>query len=100
MVDDASRLRVVNKLPGVVEDPRAAHLAHAALRTDRGTSFLLWNKPFTIISGAIHYFRVPEDYWEDRLRKLRYLGANTVETCKTKKTTLGLLGSVSSSHRT
>ena len=63
------------------KEDAAQHLAHAALRTDRGSSFLLWGKPLTIISGAVHYFRVPEEYWEDRLRKLRYLGANTVETC-------------------
>lgn len=60
------------------------HAAHAALKTDSGPSFRLWNREFTIISGTLHYFRVPEDYWEDRLRKLRHLGANTVETCETR----------------
>ena len=43
-------------------------------------TFLLDGKPFRILSGAIHYFRVPEAYWEDRLRKLRACGFNTVET--------------------
>ena len=42
--------------------------------------FLLDGKPFTIISGAIHYFRVVPEYWEDRLKKLRACGFNTVET--------------------
>ena len=42
--------------------------------------FLLDGKPFTVISGAIHYFRVVPDYWEDRLKKLRACGFNTVET--------------------
>ena len=42
--------------------------------------FLLNDKPFRIISGAIHYFRVHPAYWRDRLRKLRAVGANTVET--------------------
>lgn len=45
-----------------------------------GKDFLLDGKPFQIISGSIHYFRVPPAYWEDRLVKLRAMGANTVET--------------------
>lgn len=42
--------------------------------------FKLDGKPFRIIAGAIHYFRVPEDYWYDRLLKLKACGFNTVET--------------------
>lgn len=42
--------------------------------------FLLDGKPFQIISGAMHYFRVPREYWRDRLLKLRACGFNTVET--------------------
>ncbi len=42
--------------------------------------FYLDGKPFQIISGAIHYFRVPPAYWRDRLEKLRAMGCNTVET--------------------
>lgn len=37
-------------------------------------------KPFQIYSGAIHYFRILPDYWEDRLLKLKAAGFNTVET--------------------
>ena len=37
-------------------------------------------KPYQIISGAIHYPRVPREYWRDRLRKARAMGLNTVET--------------------
>ncbi len=44
------------------------------------THFLLDGEPFTVLSGAIHYFRVLPAYWEDRLRKLRACGFNTVET--------------------
>ena len=43
--------------------------------------FFLNGKPFRILSGAIHYFRVVPDYWEDRLKKLKACGFNTVETC-------------------
>lgn len=42
--------------------------------------FLLDGKPFKIISGAIHYFRIPRSQWEDSLYNLKALGANTVET--------------------
>ena len=43
--------------------------------------FFLNGKSFRILSGAIHYFRVVPDYWEDRLKKLKACGFNTVETC-------------------
>lgn len=42
--------------------------------------FLMDGEPYQIISGAIHYFRVPPAYWEDRLKKLKACGFNTVET--------------------
>lgn len=37
-------------------------------------------EPIQLISGAIHYFRVVPEYWEDRLLKLKACGFNTVET--------------------
>lgn len=43
-------------------------------------TFYLDEKPFQIISGSIHYFRVVPEYWRDRLEKLKSLGMNTVET--------------------
>ncbi len=43
-------------------------------------NFLLDGEKFTILSGTIHYFRVVEEYWEDRLKKLKNCGFNTVET--------------------
>ena len=46
----------------------------------RGEQFFLNGKPFRILSGAMHYFRVPRDYWRDRLLKLKACGLNTVET--------------------
>jgi beta-galactosidase len=44
------------------------------------TQFLLDGQPYKIFSGAMHYFRVLPQYWEDRLVKLRALGLNTLET--------------------
>ena len=46
----------------------------------QGEQFLLDQKPFRILSGTIHYFRVTPDYWEDRLKKLCACGFNAVET--------------------
>ena len=43
-------------------------------------AFFLDGEKTNIYSGAIHYFRVPQEYWEDRLLKLRAAGLNTVET--------------------
>lgn len=43
-------------------------------------TFYLDGKPFQIISGGIHYFRVVPEYWRDRLEKLKAMGCNTVET--------------------
>lgn len=56
----------------------AAHTAHI-LRAN-GDHFELDGKPFQIISGEIHYERVPRAYWRDRLRKARAMGLNTVAT--------------------
>ena len=42
--------------------------------------FLLDEQPFKIISGALHYFRMTPQQWEDSLYNLKALGANTVET--------------------
>ncbi|MBO5033251.1 MAG: beta-galactosidase [Lachnospiraceae bacterium] len=43
-------------------------------------NFYLDGRPFQVISGSIHYFRVVPEYWRDRLEKLKAMGCNTVET--------------------
>lgn len=42
--------------------------------------FTLNGKEIRIVSGATHYFRIHPSQWRDRLRKLRAVGANAVET--------------------
>ena len=37
-------------------------------------NFYLDGKPFRVISGSIHYFRVVPEYWRDRLEKLKASG--------------------------
>lgn len=47
--------------------------------TISGSQFMLARKPFIIMSGSIHYFRVPHREWEDRILKLKAMGLNTVD---------------------
>lgn len=46
----------------------------------RGTQFIRDGRPYQLISGAIHFQRIPRAYWKDRLQKARAMGLNTVET--------------------
>ncbi len=43
-------------------------------------TFLKDGQPFRYISGSMHYFRIPREYWDDRLKKLRAGGYNAVQT--------------------
>jgi hypothetical protein len=40
--------------------------------------FTLNDKEFTILGGSLHYFRVPHQYWKDRLLKFKSAGLNSV----------------------
>ncbi|XP_030077354.1 beta-galactosidase-1-like protein 2 isoform X4 [Microcaecilia unicolor] len=42
--------------------------------------FKLEGKPFRIFGGSMHYFRVPRDYWRDRMLKMKACGLNTLTT--------------------
>ena len=43
-------------------------------------NFYMNGKPHVLLAGAMHYFRIPQQYWYDRLLKLKECGFNTVET--------------------
>lgn len=45
-----------------------------------GDHFTLEEQPIRLLSGALHYFRIVPEYWQDRLLKLKACGLNTVET--------------------
>jgi beta-galactosidase len=45
-----------------------------------GPQFLMDGKPYQIISGEMHYPRVPREYWRDRMQKARAMGLNTITT--------------------
>lgn len=48
--------------------------------TIKGEKFLLDHKPFHIISGEIHYPRVPRAYWQHRIQAAKAMGLNTICT--------------------
>ena len=43
-------------------------------------NFLLDGKPFQIISGEIHYSRIPKEYWRHRIKMVKAMGCNTIAT--------------------
>ena len=43
--------------------------------------FLLNGSSYRILAGAMHYFRILPQQWNDRLQKMRAMGLNTLETC-------------------
>ena len=61
---------------------RTAQSGASAARalTIAGRHFELDGKPFQILSGEMHYARVPREYWRDRLQKARAMGLNTITT--------------------
>ena len=50
-----------------------------SFRVENG-KFLLDGKPFQIISGELHYPRVPRAYWRARLRMAKAMGLNAITT--------------------
>ena len=48
--------------------------------TWNSSSYHLDEEPFFLISGEFHYFRVPHEDWEKRLRLFQEAGGNCVAT--------------------
>ena len=63
-----------------VDAPAAASPIGAPTLTWRDGEILRDGVSHRILAGSIHYFRVHPDQWEDRLRRLAAMGANTVDT--------------------
>ncbi|HWT65976.1 MAG TPA: beta-galactosidase, partial [Terracidiphilus sp.] len=42
--------------------------------------FTLDGKPFRVLSGEMHYPRIPRAYWRDRFRMAKAMGLNTITT--------------------
>ena len=45
-----------------------------------GDHFTLDGKPFKVISGELHYARIPREYWRARLKMAKAMGLNTIAT--------------------
>ena len=45
-----------------------------------GNCFTIEGQDLFVLSAAFHYFRVPQELWRDRFRKIKEAGFNTVET--------------------
>ncbi len=48
--------------------------------TIEGDHFTLDGQPIQIISGEMHYARIPREYWRDRMKKARAMGLNAITT--------------------
>ena len=48
--------------------------------TVKNGHFELDDKPFQIISGELHYPRIPRAYWRERFQMARAMGLNAVTT--------------------
>ena len=62
-------------LPAIAQPGRPAHTF-----TIQGDQFLLDGKPFKVLSGELHYARIPREYWHARLKMARAMGLNTIAT--------------------
>ena len=56
-----------------------AQTAPHSFQVENG-QFRLDGRPFQIISGEMHYARVPRAYWRSRLRMAKAMGLNTITT--------------------
>jgi beta-galactosidase len=46
----------------------------------QGDHFELDGKPIQIVSGEIHYARIPREYWKQRMEMAKAMGLNTIAT--------------------
>ena len=60
---------------GIARAQAPAHTFHIA-----NGHFLLDGKPMQIISGEMHFARIPRECWRDRLKMARAMGLNTIAT--------------------
>src|SRR5271154_6098329 len=69
---------------GYLGMPRRYHAYAQAQQAHRfaveGDHYVLDRKPFQVISGEMHYPRIPRAYWRERLRMAKAMGLNTITT--------------------
>jgi beta-galactosidase len=57
-----------------------SHAAIAQVMEVRDGQFLYGGESVRILSGEMHYARVPREYWQHRLKMIKAMGLNTVAT--------------------
>ncbi|XP_033762516.1 beta-galactosidase-1-like protein 2 isoform X2 [Pecten maximus] len=66
------------------EIPDVSHVKHRykshGSLTFKSGEFFLDTYPIKIVSGTMHYFRVVPSYWEERMKKMKACGLNTLQT--------------------
>ncbi len=63
-----------------VKEEKEAHTAAEHSFALNDADFLLDGSPFQIISGEIHYARIPREYWRHRIQMAKAMGCNTIAT--------------------
>jgi beta-galactosidase len=71
-------LALLAALAGTIVPSAPAQQSHNFAVT--GDHFTLDGKPFQVLSGEMHYERIPHEYWRNRLRMAKAMGLNTVST--------------------
>jgi beta-galactosidase len=75
------RLKFLAIIAGVallIQTPAQAQVKHTFELGE--TAFLLDGKPFQMISGEMHYPRVPREAWRARMKMAKAMGLNTIGT--------------------
>src|SRR5665213_1823993 len=57
--------------------PQAVHGANFVAKNGK---LLLDGQPYQVLSGEMHYARIPRAYWRDRLKMAKAMGLNTIST--------------------
>lgn len=74
-----TRFAVVFAVAVLVAQPNVQTQSTTRLVAASG-QFLLDGRPLQVLSGEMHYPRIPREYWRDRFRKAKAMGLNTIST--------------------
>ena len=66
--------------PGRPQESPASAMSPAHAFTIGDGAFRLDGRPIQIISGELHFARIPREYWRHRLRMAKAMGLNTIAT--------------------
>jgi beta-galactosidase len=75
----AITLAAIPSRDGLAQSPAEGTSPSHGLVID-GDHFTLDGKPFKVLSGELHYARIPPEYWRARLKMARAMGLNTIAT--------------------